>query len=127
MTIAISANRFAGTWQITQQDDVYVEDHRTIAFEERDSGGKFKIDSHLLGEIDYRLGTRCGRDFIERSWRAVQGIRNPVSGRGWAVLRRGKMHGMIFPFGDDEIGFVANYLHEGTIDRSLGCCPIYLK
>ena len=56
--------------------------------------------------MDCRLTTRDGEPAIEFSWDGNAEM-DAAQGRGWAVIRDGELHGMIFFHGGDDSDFVA--------------------
>lgn len=56
--------------------------------------------------MNCRPTTRDGEPAIEWSWDGND-ENDPAQGRGWAVLKGGELHGMIFFHRGDESGFVA--------------------
>ena len=53
-----------------------------------------------------RLTTRDGEPALEWSWDGNDEM-DEARGRGWAVLKGGELHGMIFFHDGDDSGFVA--------------------
>ena len=58
------------------------------------------------GQMDCRLTTRDGEPAVEWTWDGNDEM-DPAQGRGWAVVRGGELHGMIFFHGGDDSEFVA--------------------
>ena len=73
-------------------------------FNEKDSG-EFHF-GYVHGHMDCRLTTRDGEPAVEWSWDGNDEM-DPAQGRGWAVIRDGELHGMIFFHGGDDSEFVA--------------------
>ena len=114
---AKAPNPFAGRWRIVsmeQWDQDFVDEEVEGYFEFDDKGwGSFHFgDVH--GTIDGRLTTRDGEPAIERTSDGNDEM-DAAQGRGWAVIKEGELHGMIFFHGGDDSGFVAR--KEGPARR----------
>jgi hypothetical protein len=72
--------------------------------------GSFQF-GYVSGEIDYRDGTRDGKPRVEWSWDGNDEM-DPASGRGWAVLDGGEIHGVIAIHHGDESEFVARQQNQ---------------
>ena len=102
---------FVGRWRIrsmSQWDDEYL-DEEVEAYIEFDGkgGGSFQF-GYVQGVIDYREGLRDDQPATEFSWEGGDGADGtPLTGRGWAVLRESKLHGMIVIHQGDESDFEA--------------------
>src|SRR5262249_43464737 len=100
---------FTGRWQIVSMDewDVHYREEEGPAFIEfgADRMGEFRFGL-TSGNIDYRVTQRGGQPAAEWTWEGM-GEMDACTGRGWAVLEEGELHGMIFFHQGDESGFVA--------------------
>ncbi len=56
--------------------------------------------------MDWRGTTRDGEPAVEWSWEGNDEM-DPAQGRGWAKLKDGELHGMIFIHQGEESGFTA--------------------
>lgn len=102
-------NPFAGRWRITQmdqwgQDFVDAEVEGYFEFTATRSG-EFQF-GYVHGGMDCRLTTRDGRPCVEWTWDGNDEM-DPAQGRGWAVIKGDKLHGLIAIHRRDESGFVA--------------------
>jgi hypothetical protein len=63
----------------------------------------------LLGcEVDWRLTTRDGEQAVEWTWEGGDSADGTsMTGRSWAKLKDGGLHGMFFIHMDEESEFVA--------------------
>jgi hypothetical protein len=100
---------FEGRWRITSmemwgQDFVDAEVEGFIEFGP-DGLGSFQF-GYVSGDIDYRDGTRDGKPSVEWSWDGNDEM-DPAQGRGWAVIDRDEIHGLIAFHQGDESEFVA--------------------
>jgi hypothetical protein len=76
------------------------------AFEfERGDTGQLQFGC-VEGQLDYRVTQRDGRPAVEFSWDGHDESEH-VFGRGWAILDRAELDGMIFFHLGDESGFTA--------------------
>jgi hypothetical protein len=103
------ASPFQGRWHIVSmstwdEDYINMEVQAFIEFRE-DRQGEFQFGL-VQGDIDYRLTERDGQPAVEWSWEGNDEM-DPVTGRGWAVLKGDQLHGMIFIKHGDESDFVA--------------------
>jgi hypothetical protein len=103
------ANPFTGRWRIVSMptwDDDYLDEEMQafIEFDDKDVG-EFHF-GYVHGSMDCRLTTRDGEPAVEWSWDGNAEM-DPAQGRGWAVLRGGELHGMIFLHMADDSEFVA--------------------
>jgi hypothetical protein len=83
---------------INEEEEGYVE------FDERGSG-EFHF-GYVPGHMDCRQTTRDGDSAVEWTWDGNDET-DPAQGRGWAVVRGVKLHGMIYFHGGDDSEFVA--------------------
>jgi hypothetical protein len=103
------SNPYIGTWRIIDMDewdqdyiDLVVPGY--IAFDEKGSG-TFQFGT-VEGSLDYRIEP-CGQsERLEFSWEGSDEM-DPVSGRGWAMLQEGQLHGKLYFHEGDESGFLA--------------------
>jgi hypothetical protein len=102
-------NPFTGRWRIVsmeQWEQGFVDEEEEGYFEFDDKGrGHFHF-GNVQGQMDCRLTTRDGEPAIEFSWDGNAEM-DAAQGRGWAVIRDGELHGMIFFHGGDDSDFVA--------------------
>ncbi len=100
-----------GRWRIVsmsawEDDHLDEEVQAFIEFEEK-GGGSFQF-GYVQGLIDWRLTTREGEPAVEWSWEGGDGADGtPLTGRGWAVLKDGGLHGEFFIHGGDQSELVA--------------------
>ena len=100
-----------GRWRIVSmsawEDDYLDEEVQAfIEFEEK-GGGSFQF-GYFQGLIDWRLTTRDGEPAVQWSWEGGDGADGtPLTGRGWAVLKDGGLHGEFFIHDGDDSEFVA--------------------
>lgn len=60
----------------------------------------------ISADVDYRTVERDGKDAIEFSWEGEEES-DRCSGRGWAILERIELRGMLYIHRGDESEFVA--------------------
>ena len=60
----------------------------------------------IVGFIDYRVENTADGLRIEFSWDG-EDENDPVSGRGWAIIRDGELRGRLFIHVGEESGFIA--------------------
>ena len=98
-----------GKWRITEMDlwDKDYIDMETDGyfFFQEDNVGDFQFGL-VQGEIDYRIEKSGIGERLEFSW-VGQDEGNPVSGRGWAVIKRGILEGRIYFYMGDDSWFKA--------------------
>jgi hypothetical protein len=102
-------NPFAGRWRIvsmSQWDDDYLDEEVEAFIDFAGSGGEFHF-GYVHGLMDYRLTTRDGAPAVEWTWDGHDETES-AQGRGWAVMKGGELHGMIFFHQADDSEFVAN-------------------
>jgi hypothetical protein len=102
---------FPGLWHIASMetwDEDYFNQEVQAFFEFEENGtGHFQF-GYVSGDMDWRPGTRDGQSAVEWSWEGGDGADGtPLTGRGWAKLEGGELHGMIVIHLGDESGFVA--------------------
>jgi hypothetical protein len=102
-------NPFVGLWLIISMsawDEEYLheEERAYIEFDDRESG-EFHF-GYVRGFMDCRLTQRDGEPAIEWTWDGNDEM-EPAQGRGWAMMKGAKLHGMIFFHQGDDSAFVA--------------------
>ena len=97
---------YLGKWRITEmeqwdRDYIYMETEGYFHFDENGLGiFQFGL---VRGEIDYRIESICGKESLGFSWEGSDET-DPASGRGWAVVKDGRLEGKIyFHMGDDSL------------------------
>lgn len=100
---------FGGTWRIVETElwdrealDLVVPAHITFG---ADGLGQMELIA-IAGAVDYRLGSRDGLPCVEFSWSGSDDA-DPACGRGWALLKGGRLEGRLFIHQGDESGFIA--------------------
>ena len=102
------ANPFRGRWVIESMDAWDVETGDEEAFLEIRNRRLGDIQwAAIRGEIDYRVVQRDGVTVLEFTWEGADGG-FPVSGRGRAVLDKGRMHGELHIHRGEDSTFVAS-------------------
>lgn len=102
-------NPFVGIWRIVSMsgfDEKYLHEEvqAFVEFDERNTG-EFEFGC-VHGYMDCRLTSREGQPAIEWTWDGNDEI-DQAQGRGWAVLKGGELHGIIFFHQGDDFDFVA--------------------
>ncbi len=102
---------FTGLWHIvsmTEWDEDYFNEEVQAFIEfEANGTGHFQF-GYVQGYMDCRPGTRDGQPCVEWTWEGTDGAdMTDMTGRGWAKLEDGNLHGMIVIHLGDESGFVA--------------------
>jgi len=97
-----------GRWVIESMDQwdrdyIDAEVPGYFAFDARDSGD-FQF-GYVQGQIDYRLGERDGKSAVEFTWDGHDEM-EAAQGRGWMVLDRDELKGMLFIHHGDESDIV---------------------
>ena len=109
---AKAPNSFAGRWRIISMEQWaqdFVDEEEEGYFDFSDEGqGEFHF-GYVHGQMDCRLTTRDGAPAIEWTWDGNDEM-EAAHGRGWAVVKDDKLHGMIFFHLGDDSGFVAKRL-----------------
>ena len=110
--MANSVKPFIGTWRITHMDEwdqEYVDlvTNGYIKFD-NDKSGKFQFGT-VGGSLDYRVEALGKLTRVEFSWEGHNDS-DPGSGRGWAVIKDGKLSGHLYIHMCDDSGFVAEKL-----------------
>ena len=86
------------------EDFINAEVQGFIEFDDTNSGS-FQF-GYVSGDMDCRLTTRDGVPAVEWTWDGNDEM-DHAEGRGWAVLKGGELHGMMFFHEGDESGSVA--------------------
>jgi hypothetical protein len=98
-----------GRWSIvsmsTWDEDYFNEEVPALIEFKAEGLGGFQFGL-VSGEMDCRETTRGGELAVEWSWEGYDES-SPATGRGWAVIEDGQLHGMIFIHLGDESEFVA--------------------
>jgi len=106
---AASSNPFIGRWRIVSMDlwdTEYIDEEEEGFLEFRaQASGEFHF-GYVHGEMDCDFTQRGDEPAAEWTWEGNDESET-VYGRGWAVLKEGELHGMIFFHGGDRCGFVA--------------------
>ena len=102
-------NPFTGRWRIVsmeqwEQDFVDEEEEGYIEFDTQRMGS-FHF-GYVHGNMDCQLSTRDGVPAVEWTWDGNDEM-DAAQGRGWAIIKGGELHGMIFFHHGDNSGFVA--------------------
>ena len=100
---------FEGRWHIVSmsmwdEDFINAEEQGYVEFK-ADRQGEFHF-GYVHGVMDCRETTRDGQPAVEWSWEGNDEM-DEASGRGWAVLKDGRLHGMIYFHEGDDSDFVA--------------------
>jgi hypothetical protein len=103
------SNTYVGTWRIIEmeqwdQDFINLVVPGYIAFRE-DHLGEFQCGA-VHGDLDYRLAPCQDTKRLAFSWEGEDEM-DPVSGRGWALIKDGQLQGRIYFHEGDDSGFVA--------------------
>ena len=109
---ASSKNPFAGRWRIVSMsewdcDFIDAEEEGYFEFDPKDSG-QFHF-GYVHGHIDYQLTKRDGEPAVEWTWDGNDEM-DPAQGRGWAIIKGGELHGMLFFHNGDDSAFVASLI-----------------
>jgi len=103
------SNQYRGTWRIVemeQWDKAYIDLVVPGYFSFReDHLGEFQFGT-VHGEIDYRLEPYQDTERLGFSWEGADEM-DPVSGRGWVIIKDGKLRGRLYFHEGDELGFTA--------------------
>ncbi len=105
-------NPFAGRWRILSMsewdsDFVDAEEEGYFEFDPKDSG-QFHF-GYVHGHMNYRLTKRDGEPAVEWTWDGNDEM-DPAQGRGWAIIKGGELHGMLFFHNGDDSAFVARQI-----------------
>ena len=103
------SNQYIGTWRIIDMDewdqdyiDLIVPGY--ISFGHNDSG-EFQFGM-VEGSLHYRIEPHGEGERLEFSWEGSDEM-DPVSGRGWAMIEEGQLHGQLYFHNGDDSGFIA--------------------
>lgn len=100
---------FTGRWRITSMemwDQDFVDEEVPGYIEFKTEGlGDFQFGYVQCG-IDWRKTDRDGKPAVEFSFEGMDEM-TPTSGRGWAVLKDGRLNGKFYLHHGDESGFTA--------------------
>ena len=109
MATTKSKSSFTGRWHIvsmTEWDEDFIHEEEEGYFEFDDKGwGSFHF-GYVHGNMNCQLTTRNDEPAVEWSWDGNDEM-DAAQGRGWAVIKEGDLHGMIFFHGGDNSWFVA--------------------
>ena len=86
------------------QDYIDLVVPRYITFRE-DNLGEFQFGA-VHGDLAYRIEPYQDADRLEFSWEGENEM-DPVSGRGWAIIKDGQLQGRIYFHEGDDSGFTA--------------------
>jgi hypothetical protein len=103
------SNPYIGTWRIIEmeqwdQDFIDLVAPGYIAFRE-DHTGEFQFGA-VHGYLDYRIEPYHDSEHLEFSWQGTDEM-DPVSGRGWAIIQEGQLHGKLYFHQGDDSEFIA--------------------
>ena len=88
---------FTGRWRITSMsawDEEFIDEEEEGYFEFDGNGnGQFHF-GYVHGQMDCRHTTREGEPVVEWTWDGNDEM-DQAQGRGWAIVRSDKLHGMI--------------------------------
>jgi hypothetical protein len=105
---------FEGLWHIVSMsewdEDYFNEDVQAFVEFEADGTGHFQF-GYVQGYMDWRPGTRDGQPAVEWTWEGMDEM-DPCTGRGWAKLEGGELHGLIAIHLGDDSEFVAKKTKE---------------
>jgi hypothetical protein len=103
------SHAYYGSWRIIDMDewdqdyiDLVVPGY--ISFDEKGSGA-FQFGT-VEGSLDYRIEPYGASERLEFSWEGSDEM-DPVSGRGWAMIKEGQLHGKLYFHEGDNSGFIA--------------------
>jgi hypothetical protein len=109
MSKAKQESPFEGRWRIVSMsawDADYIDEEEEGYFEfDGRGGGEFHF-GYVHGNMDFEPATRGGEQALEWTWDGNDEM-DPAQGRGWAMLKGDKLHGMICFHGGDDSLFVA--------------------
>lgn len=119
MATSKAANPFLGHWRITEmelwgRDDLDLVVPAFIEFD-RQGMGEFRFIA-VQGCLDCRFTERGGAPAVDFSWEG-QDEGDAALGRGWAVLRDGKLEGRWFFHRGDDSWFVATQISRTAPKR----------
>jgi len=119
MATARGARPFVGRWRITEMELWEREDLDLVApaFIEFDRQGMAEFQFIAVqGWLDCRFTERGGMPAVEFSWEG-QDEGDATLGRGWAVLRDGKLEGRWFFHRGDDSWFLATKILRSATRR----------
>ena len=102
-------NPFLGRWRIISMelwDEDFIDEEEEGYFEFDENGWGTFYFGCVYGQMDCQLTTRDGEPAVEWSWDGNDEM-EAAQGRGWAILKGGELHGMIFYHAADASEFVA--------------------
>jgi hypothetical protein len=102
---------FEGLWHIVSMsgwdEDYFNEEVQAFVEIGANGTGHFQF-GYVQGDRDWQPGTRDGQPAVEWTWEGMDGAdMTEMTGRGWAKLEDGDLHGMIVIHLGDESGFMA--------------------
>ena len=102
-------NPYVGAWRIIEmeqwdQDFIDLVVPVYIAFRENHTG-ELQFGA-VHGDLDYRIEPYGAGERLEFSWEDEDEM-DPVSGRGWAMIKDEQLQGRIFFHEGDDSGFTA--------------------
>ena len=101
--------RFVGYWRITEMelwDADYLDLVVPAYFEfDREQMGEFQFGT-VRGWLDCRFNERDGAPTVDFSWEG-ENDNDPGCGRGWGILREGRLEGRLYIHRGDDSAFVA--------------------
>jgi hypothetical protein len=102
---------FTGLWHMVSMEvwdeDYFNEEVQAFLEFEENGTGHFQF-GYVSGYMDCRPGTRDGDPAVEWTWEGTDGAdMTDMTGRGWAKVKDGELHGLIAIHLGDESGFVA--------------------
>jgi hypothetical protein len=111
------SNPYRGTWRIIEMEqgdkasiDLMVPGY--ITFRE-DHRGEFQFGA-VHGDFHYRIAPYHDTERLEFAWEG-EDDRDPVSGRGWAIIADGQLQGRLYFHEGDVSGFTVE--EERGTDR----------
>jgi hypothetical protein len=103
------SNRYMGTWRIIELEqwdnaciDLVVPGY--ISFRE-DNQGAFQFGA-VRGDLAYRIEPYQETERLEFAWEGADET-DPISGRGWAMLKDGYLQGRMYFHEGDDASFLA--------------------
>ena len=109
-----SPSPFEERWRIVSMsawDEDYIDEEEEGYFKFDETGGGEFHFGYVHGHIDCKPTTREGEPAVEWTWDGNDEM-DPAQGRGWAVMKGDKLHGMIFFHDGDDSEFVARRATE---------------
>jgi hypothetical protein len=100
---------FTGRWRIVSMsawDKTFIDEEEEGYFEFNGTGsGQFHF-GYVHGQMSYKSTIRDDKPAVEWTWDGNDET-DPAHGRGWATIKSGELHGMIFFHEGDDSEFVA--------------------